>query len=169
MISTQCQADPEDPSGVACKTCSDVSQKSKKVIHRLPCLRWILTETIICRAEGVELTKRWSDTEMRNIGSNDWTDSDIRTIQIRFSSCSRPAVFKVRKFRPVEGDSIDRTWKDRRGTLQTTPIEPYAFRDVNEAAESYRKYVVVNMLGALQEFVENEEVDIQVRKTYGLM
>lgn len=53
-------------------TCASVSSDSKKVIHRLPCLRYKLNQTIMFRGSGLELTRRWSGTEVRDLRPSDW-------------------------------------------------------------------------------------------------
>lgn len=154
---------------MACETCSKVSQKSKKVIHRLPCLRWILTETTICRAEGVQLTRRWSGTEMKNLGANDWESDSIRTVQVKLRGFSKPVEFIVKKFKPIPGDCTHKVWRDTDGNIQITELPPYAFRDINEAADAYHKFLAMYWLSALDEFIQNKEVDGLVRETYRLM
>lgn len=107
---------------------------------------------------------------MRNLGGNDWASSGHRIVHIKFSSFSKPAEFKVRKFKPIEGvDITDKAWHDSSGGLHFTPLPPYAFRDIYEAADAYRRYLGIYMLQALDEFVNDEGFDRQVRRTYGLM
>lgn len=144
-------------------------KNTKKVIHRLPCLRYILAEAIICRAEGVALTKRWTGTDVKNIPQYDWAGdaNDLRTIFVRFSCYRNPVMFLVREFTPnPDLDCTHRIWKDQNGVFHKVPVAPYAFRDANEAAIAYYQYVHAHMFAAMEEFVRNPEYDPVVCKTY---
>ena len=142
------------------------------MIHRLPCLRYILAEAVICRAEGVVLTHRWTGTEIQNIPSDIWAPepNDLRTISVKFSSYSQPLTLVVRKFIPDPNlDNTHRTWKDRDGNFHRIPIPPYALRDAQEAASTYYRYIYTHMFPAMEEFVRNKRNNSLVRETYKLV
>ncbi|KAI1475348.1 hypothetical protein F4774DRAFT_421648 [Daldinia eschscholtzii] len=162
----KCKADPEDPRGVDCLTCRDINMDSKKVIHRLPCLRWKLAEVTLFREGGLELTKRWIGTKMKDLGPRDWVNnSDIRTIQMVMGS-RHPMILKVKKFTPNESDITWKYWVDSKGDKRRIDIEPYALASIWETAKRYEEYIYDYARPAVREYAQDPEVDDLVRRTY---
>ncbi|KAF3064374.1 tetratricopeptide repeat domain containing protein [Daldinia childiae] len=166
MQKIKCKADPKDPRGVDCLTCRNIKLDSKKVIHRLPCLRWKLAEVALFRAGGLHLTKRWDGTKMKDLGPRDWVNSsDVRTIHMIMGS-SRPMVLKVKKFTPIEGDVTCKYWVDQKGNKQKIDIEPYALASIWETAKKYEEYIYDYAHPAVREYSQDRQVDSLVRRTY---
>ncbi|KAI1463452.1 uncharacterized protein F4812DRAFT_447059 [Daldinia caldariorum] len=162
----KCKADPEDPRGVDCLTCRDINLDSKKVIHRLQCLRWKLAEVILFRDGGLELTKRWVGTKMKDLGPRDWVhSSEFRTIKIVMGS-SHPMVLKVKKFTPNETDITWKNWVDAKGDKHRIDIEPYALASIWETSRSYEEYLYDYARSAVREYANDLKVAELVRTTY---
>ncbi|KAI1445036.1 hypothetical protein F5Y02DRAFT_387615 [Annulohypoxylon stygium] len=167
MQKIRCDADPMNEDG-ECLKCQKVNLDSKKVVHRLPCLRWKLAEVVLYREGGLGLTKRWSGVKMKDLGPRDWQNDTTRTITVRIACRQAPLKFTVRKFTPVNGDVTWRYWVDGQGVRRRIDIEPYALANVWETSRQYSKYVTTYALVAVAEYAEdiNRSVDILVRKTY---
>ncbi|KAI1647363.1 uncharacterized protein F4817DRAFT_337355 [Daldinia loculata] len=166
MQKIKCKADPKDPRGVDCLTCRDIKLESKKVIHRLPCLRWKLAEVALFREGGLDLTKRWGGTQMKDLGPRDWVNSnDVRTIHMVMGS-RRPMVLKVKKFTPIGGDVTCKYWVDTKGEKHKIDIEPYALASIWETAERYEEYIYDYARPAIREYAQDRQVDVLVRRTY---
>ncbi|KAH8652072.1 hypothetical protein BX600DRAFT_516155 [Xylariales sp. PMI_506] len=164
-----CVPDPDapDPARGVCQTCSSVGD-SKKVIHRLPCVRWKLTSTCLFRSGGLKFTNRpgWDGTVMRDLGEADWADGNILTIQVSLGLCSSPIELNVRKFNPRPGDVLPRFWKDRYGNQRTTYIEPYALANIDRSAQTFQQHITLNAFDAVGQYANNPDVHELVRKTY---
>ncbi|KAI1800439.1 hypothetical protein F4811DRAFT_29759 [Daldinia bambusicola] len=162
----KCKADPEDPRGVDCLTCREINLDSKKVIHRLPCLRWKLTEVTLFREGGLELTKRWVGTKMKDLGPRDWVNSsEIRTIKMVMGS-SHPMLLTVKKFTPNDTDITWKNWVDAKGDKHRIDIEPYALASIWETSKRYEEYIFDYARPAVREYTEDHKVDEPIRRTY---
>ncbi|KAI1653975.1 hypothetical protein F4813DRAFT_399512 [Daldinia decipiens] len=162
----KCKADPKNPRGVDCLTCRNIKLDSKKVIHRLPCLRWKLADVALFREGGLDLTKRWSGTRMKDLGPRDWVNSnDVRTIKMIMGS-RHPMVLRVKKFTPIDGDVICKYWVDKKGEKQKIDIEPYALASIWETAKRYEEYIYDYAHPAVREYSQDRQVDTLVRRTY---
>ncbi|KAI0879902.1 uncharacterized protein GGS22DRAFT_176501 [Annulohypoxylon maeteangense] len=167
MQKIRCDADPENEDG-ECLKCQNVNPESKKVVHRLPCLRWKLAEVTLYRDGGLGLTKRWSGVKMKDLGPRDWETDEIRTIKIVIGCRKAPLELSVRKFRPINGDVTWKCWVDAQGTTRRINIEPYALANIWETSRQYSKYVTNYALIAVAEYVDDHDhhVDDSVRRTY---
>ncbi|KAL5326373.1 hypothetical protein ACEPPN_004057 [Leptodophora sp. 'Broadleaf-Isolate-01'] len=137
MQRTRCVPDPFDPRGV-CLTCKKVA--NTRVVH-LPCLRYKIPDARLFR-EGyvVDLiwSKRWESMEMNDVST--WADSETRCIKITQGYSPNPITLRVRKFIPVQGDSLSRTWKHA-GIPKSVTLPPYAIESLKEAGRAYRDYI----------------------------
>ncbi|KAI8957035.1 hypothetical protein F5Y11DRAFT_341084 [Daldinia sp. FL1419] len=166
MQKIKCKADSENPQEFDCLTCREINLDSKKVIHRLPCLRWKLAEVTLFREGGLELTRRWAGVKMKDLGPRDWVNSsDVRTIGIVMAS-KIPMILKVKKFKPIDGDITCKFWVDGRGKKRRIDIEPYALASVCETANRYEQYLYEHARSALREYASDLRVDSLVRETY---
>ncbi|KAI5917058.1 hypothetical protein F4810DRAFT_94259 [Camillea tinctor] len=166
MQKIRCRPDLGNPEKGDCLTCRSISQESKKVIHRLPCLRWKLTETVLFREGGLDLTARWTGVKVKDINPRDWVDSRTRCISINLGLCKASMVLSVKKFQPIQGDVTWRDWVDRNENARRTDIEPYALANINQTAKEYQGYVQNNALDAIWEYAQNPNVDGLVRRTF---
>lgn len=69
-----------------------------------------------------------------------WADAEIKTIQITQDYSPNPIVLHVRKFIPVEGDSLLRKWKHA-GVAHSVKLPPYAIESLKEVERTYRDYI----------------------------
>ncbi|KAI0017831.1 hypothetical protein F4780DRAFT_570727 [Xylariomycetidae sp. FL0641] len=150
MQKKRCLPDERDPEKSDCLTCRAVSLDSKKVIHRLPCLRWKLTEVVIFREGGLNLTKRWEGVKVKDLAPRDWVGEPSRTIFMSLGLCSNPIALRVKKFRPKAGDVTARNWIDPDGERQVTPIAPYALADIHQTTQTYCRWSQAQHLRRLE-------------------
>ncbi|KAI2607812.1 hypothetical protein GGR54DRAFT_619657 [Hypoxylon sp. NC1633] len=166
MQKIKCLPDPEDAEGENCLTCRKINLESKKVIHKLPCLRWKITEVVLFREGGLNLTKRWTGVKMKDLRPQDWASDQIRTIKITIGYRREPLVLRVRKFKPNNTDITWKNWVDSKGTKRTIQIEPYALADIWKTAREYDNYVYHYASLAVFEYSQDPKVDRTVRDTY---
>ncbi|KAL2113315.1 hypothetical protein VUR80DRAFT_4640 [Thermomyces stellatus] len=163
---SRCVMDPDDPTG-ECRTCQNVSKESRKVVHKLPCLRYKITEIRVSRADddrgSLGLTKRWHGFDMKDI--DDWVTPECRTIQLSLGVCSTPITIRVRKFRPIPGDVTYRCWRDGNVTKKTD-IEPYALENIRESAKDVIAYLYNNAVKSLVALSKDESMSSITRETY---
>jgi hypothetical protein len=69
-----------------------------------------------------------------------WADSEVRMIHITQDYSPRPLVLRVRRFAPVEGDMLSRSWVH--GSIKkSVMLPPYAIANLREAERSYKEYI----------------------------
>lgn len=142
--------------------------ETKKVIHRIPCLRWNLNEVVLFRVGGLGFTKRWVGVCVENIPPADWADERVITIGVRITTllCD-PIALKVRRFKPNNTDIQHRYVKYK----ETEPpllmqVPAYALADVDTTSEEYRYFVKQNAEEAVRRFVKDPDVNEYVRRTF---
>ncbi|CAJ2510526.1 Uu.00g133350.m01.CDS01 [Anthostomella pinea] len=166
MQKIRCEPDPSNPETEDCLTCRKVRQESKKVIHKVPCLRWKLMELVMFRTGGLGLTRRWSGVKVKDLGPRDWVSGETKTISMSLGLCPTSFSVKVQAFHPKEGDVCTRSWVSERGEKMETYIEPFALANTKRTADEYRRYIWENAGHALRQYTERGDVDILVRMTY---
>jgi len=121
-----------------CKTCRDVSYLK---FSNLPCLRYKITDIKMFEVgniPGCEWTQRWSKSKFEGISS--WASSELRTIQVTQGHSPRGFTLVVRKFNPLPGDSLRRSWVH--GTIKKSVlIPPYAIADMEAATQTYKDFI----------------------------
>lgn len=130
---------PEDENA-PCECCKKILANSK--IHRMPCRRWKLVDVRLSKpgnVEGYDWTHRWKDsTAMPEISQ--WEDSETRSIFLCDGFISPGVSVKVRRFKAIKGDKLERVWYEgsQRREVQTGP---WALVDVAAAKTTYDKYL----------------------------
>jgi len=110
-------------------------------IAKLPCLRYKITDTRLYRVgyvPGHVWSNRWQDEEMSDLST--WADSEIKTIHITQDYSPRSITLQVRKFAPVEGDMLCRSWAHGSVT-KSVELPPYAISNIKDAEKSYREFM----------------------------
>jgi hypothetical protein len=76
--------------------------------------------------------------EIKDIST--WSDAEIRTIEITQDYSPQPLVIQVRKFIPLEGDMLSRSWVH--GSIQkSVMLPPYAIANLKETLKTYKEYI----------------------------
>ncbi|KAI1125824.1 hypothetical protein F5Y10DRAFT_223576 [Nemania abortiva] len=171
MQKIRCIPDPGKPETENCLCCRKVLVlETKKVIHRIPCLRWNLNEVALFRVGGLGLTKRWVGVCVENIPSSDWADERVITIGVSITTllCD-PIPLKVRRFKPNSTDVQHRYCK----YTETEPpvlvtVPSYALADVDTTSEEYRGFVKQNAEEAIRRFAMDMTVNDYVRRTFSV-
>lgn len=151
-----------------CQTCRDVQKESKKVVHRLPCLRWKLTDIVLSRMDtgplgSLSLTQRWQGFTLRDV--SEWVDEETRTIDITLGICPIPLVLHVRKFKPKAGDITYRSWRDGNAERRME-IEPFALASIRQTSQHFKEYLNKNILKALEIVAQDQNNDELIRETF---
>lgn len=137
----QCENNPDDPEGI-CLTCKKVTPSKAA---RFPCLRYKITDIKLYKpgqVPGFEWTRRWS----QNLGEpiQKWASTEIRIIRVSEGYSSKGVDLRVRKFVPVEGDKLERSWVHN-GLRRSVQVPAYAAVDLSQAKASYAKYIKESM------------------------
>ncbi|KIL90395.1 hypothetical protein FAVG1_06126 [Fusarium avenaceum] len=162
----KCHPDLNNPTG-KCKTCKRFSKTSPKTIHRVPCLRLRITDIVLYRSGGLNLTRRWKSIEMRDIP--DRLVMSPLTIEISQNLCEKPFFIEVVRFIPREGDVTARFWtKNLMGkeTTQKKELEPYCLLSIHDTADKLRQYIIDN---ALSSFLHTVQLDCESEPESGLI
>ncbi|ETR97562.1 hypothetical protein M419DRAFT_104336 [Trichoderma reesei RUT C-30] len=142
MQKMRCDPDPDDPMG-ACIGCQTFSRTSKKTIHRMPCYRGKVTDAVLFRSGGLELTKRWKGTEMRDV-TDRINPKDIRTIKFTLGICEEPITVEVVAFQPQSGDVTARYWMVPDGELgvrKKKDLAHYCLFSIQKTADYFEEYI----------------------------
>ncbi|KAI1420915.1 hypothetical protein F5Y12DRAFT_83895 [Xylaria sp. FL1777] len=171
MQKIRCIPDPSKPETECCLCCRKVLLlETKKVIHRIPCLRWNLNEVVLFRVGGLGFTKRWTGVSVENIQYCDWVDERVVTIGMCITTLLCDSLpLKVRRFKPNSTDIQHRHWKN----AETEPpilvtVPAYALADVDAASQEYRWFVGQNAEEAIRRFTRDETVNEYVRWTFSV-
>ncbi|KAF4457374.1 hypothetical protein F53441_703 [Fusarium austroafricanum] len=168
----KCYPDPFNPEG-KCKTCKKFSKTSPKTIHRVPCLRLRISDVILYRSGGLNLTQRWAGIEMRDIG--DRLDTIIVSIKVSQNLCGAPLSMNVVRFKPRAGDVTARYWTDGllgngKETFKKKELASYCLADIYDTAERVRQYTIDKAVPAflhtIREDCESELEGGAISKTY---
>ncbi|KAL7907706.1 hypothetical protein GGI35DRAFT_470280 [Trichoderma velutinum] len=143
MQKMRCQVDPKDPSG-DCVGCKTFSKTSKKTIHRMPCYRGKITDAVLFRSGGLELTKRWKGTEMKDVGDR-VNPRDVRTILFTLGICKEEIKVEVVAFKPQPGDVTARFWMDgEQGVRKKKDLAHYCLANIQKTASYFEDYIKRN-------------------------
>lgn len=138
----QCETDVADPTG-DCVGCKNFSKTSKKTIHRLPCYRGKITDAVLFRSGGLELTKRWKGTEMKDIAER-INPTDIKTIEFTLGICTEPIQVEVVQFQTQFGDITARFWTVPDGehnVRKKKDLAPYCLASIQKTAAYFEEYI----------------------------
>lgn len=90
------------------------------------------------QVKGHEWTNRWKDSVVDDIST--WDAPDSRVIRVTEGYTGRSVELKVRRFQPLEGDKIDRSWVSG-GVKKSVKIPPYAIVDMESAKGAFDDYI----------------------------
>jgi hypothetical protein len=155
------EADQDNPLA-PCKTCLKVDKTSKKTIHNIPCVRFKLTSIMIYRAGGLQLTQRFTHTEVKDVTSF----GPPIEMKMSLGLCREPVTLNICEFAPKQGDVLDRKFASG-GDTKFMKIPPFCLEDVEKTAKYFAQYILANSLDGLEE-AGKEEPDI-VKKTLAMI
>ncbi|UNI17769.1 hypothetical protein JDV02_004089 [Purpureocillium takamizusanense] len=148
----RCKNDPKNPEA-DCVACQSFSKTSKKTIHRVSCYRGKLTDTVLYRKGGLNLTDRWNGTAMKDVGDR-VNPQDVRTIHFTIDICKQPITVQVVRFSARPGDVTARYWFVReRGLAEDVrkkkDLEPYCLSNIWDTANYFETYIVDNAIPSM--------------------
>jgi hypothetical protein len=94
-----------------------------------------------------------------------WANSETRRIEITLGICQEPFAVTVRKFVPMKGDSLERSWYDG-PTRKSKMIEPYGMARMSAAAVDFQRYIDANAFQCMEHVLAGSDVLIQ--ETYAM-
>ncbi|KAL2016172.1 hypothetical protein VTK56DRAFT_4112 [Thermocarpiscus australiensis] len=147
-----------------CETCLKVRRNSKKTIHNIPCLRFRVTSIVIYRAGGLDLTKRFTHTQVMDIA--EYPDNIIYDIEVTQGLSQDPVRLRVRRFCPTPTDIEYRRYVEN-GIAKQQAVGPFCLASVEQTAEDFRRYIDRNALAGLAESVKNS--DELVKDTFAMI
>ncbi|PMD45736.1 hypothetical protein L207DRAFT_419813 [Hyaloscypha variabilis F] len=162
MQRIRCYPDPRDDQG-PCLTCQGITGPTQS---KLPCLRYKISETALFD-KGPHPQFIWSQRwkEMKIIEIQEWEPSDIKTIELTQDMGNTSYQLKVRKFVPVEGDSLERKWNTN-GEQRSYRCANYAIVNMEETGQQMLKFVEDNITTAISFYIDDK--DELLRETYGM-
>ncbi|PNP47939.1 hypothetical protein TGAMA5MH_00991 [Trichoderma gamsii] len=126
-----------------CVGCRNYSKTSKKTIHRMPCYRGKITDAVLYRSGGLQLTNRWRGTDMKDVGDR-VSPRSFRTISFTLGISKHPIIVKVTEFRPRVGDVLARFWTvpgGEHGVRKRKDLAPFCLADIHKTAAYYKEYI----------------------------
>ncbi|CCC11926.1 unnamed protein product [Sordaria macrospora k-hell] len=173
----RCHPNPSEPNNrdAPCQSCLAFSKDSKKTIHNIPCIRDKIIGIRIFRAGGLNLTKRFTHTQVVDIDKRDqW--GPVRQVmmvqglcnepKVVVPLCKAPIVLQVRRFNPAPTDINERRYVAN-GYPAVQPLQPFCLVNVEKAAAQFNSYINANAVHGLEEAVEKS--DEIVKRTFAII
>ncbi|RFU73524.1 tetratricopeptide repeat domain containing [Trichoderma arundinaceum] len=151
MQKMRCETDKLDPTG-DCVGCKTFSKTSKKTIHRMPCYRGKITDAILFRSGGLELTDRWKGTEMKDVADR-INPKDIRTISFTLGICTEPIQVEVVAFQAQSGDITARYWvipDGEHGVRKKKDLAHYCLANIQKTAAYFEEYIKKHAISVMK-------------------
>lgn len=173
----RCHPNPLQPHNrdAPCQSCLAFSKDSKKTIHNIPCIRDKIIGIRIFRAGGLNLTKRFTHTQVVDVDVGDQLGPKRRVQMVQglcnepkvvVRLCKAPIVLEVRRFNPAPTDINERRYVAN-GYPAVQPLQPFCLVNVESAATQFNNYIRDNALLGLEEAVEKSD-DI-VKRTFAMI
>lgn len=118
----------------------------------MPCYRGKITDAILFRSGGLELTKRWKGTEMKDVGDR-INPTEIRTIKFTLGICEEVLQVEVVAFQARPGDVTARYWivpDDEHGVRKKKDLAHYCLADIQKTATYFEEYIKKNAVEVMQ-------------------
>lgn len=151
-LAPECADSSQEPRA-ECRQCQQFSKTSKKTIHRIPCFRGKLTDVVLFRKGGLELTDRWNATTMKDVA--DRVDPAVmRTIHVTNGAYEEPLVLNVVRFHARAGDVMARYWCVREGddgheVRKKKELDTFCLVSVWDTAKYFESYIISNALPSM--------------------
>ncbi|KAI1760395.1 hypothetical protein GGR53DRAFT_89129 [Hypoxylon sp. FL1150] len=139
MQRIRCETNPMDKQG-ACLTCLNLKPTNMK-LWKMPCLRYKITDVKLFKpgnVKGYEWTRRWVEGIPDDISN--WASTETRRVRVTEGYTDQTVELRVRRFIPLEGDRLDRSWVHN-GAQKRVTIPPYAIVNLEEAKRTYDNYI----------------------------
>lgn len=123
----------------------------------MPCYRGKITDAVLFRSGGLQLTTRWRGTEMKDVGDR-VHPRKIRTISFTLGISKHPIIVNVTEFRPRDGDVLARFWTvpgGEHGVRKRKDLTPFCLADIHKTFAYYKEYI------------ENHAVEVLKRERAG--
>jgi hypothetical protein len=118
----------------------------------MPCYRGKITDAVLYRSGGLQLTNRWRGTEMKDVGDR-VNPRSIRTISFTLGISKHPIIVNVTEFRPRVGDVLARFWTvpgGEHGVRKRKDLAPFCLADIHKTAAYYKEYIETHAVEVLK-------------------
>jgi hypothetical protein len=105
---------------------------------------------VLYRKGGLNLTKRWSGTEMKNVAERGGPET-LRSIEFTLGIFEEPIRIDVVPFVPIEGDETVRYWTVKENGFEVRKfkhLEAFCLADIHQTAEYFESYIQSNAIEA---------------------
>lgn len=118
----------------------------------MPCYRGKITDAVLYRSGGLELTRRWKGTEMKDV-TDRINPKDIRTIKFTLGICEEPITVEVVAFQPQSGDVTARFWTvpdGETGVRKKKDLAHYCLFSIHKTAAYFEDYIKKNAVDVMK-------------------
>lgn len=118
----------------------------------MPCYRIKITDAVLYRSGGLQLTKRWRGTTMKDVGDR-INPKNIRILSFTLGIATEPITVKVTEFRPRDGDVLARFWTipgGEHGVRKRKDLTPFCLADIHKTSAYYKEYIEEHALEVLK-------------------
>ncbi len=148
--------------------CLRCLELSKPTLANLPCVRYKITDSRLFDKGNhpqYRWSKRWPSWDMLEIDT--WQSAEVKVITIT-QDVLGGSTFDIpcREFIPVEGDSLERTWK-KNGVTQHYPRAPYAIASMKETGNAVARFVANNIGSSIKYYI-SVKTDKLLQSTYSM-
>ncbi|KAI0107583.1 hypothetical protein GGR51DRAFT_548432 [Nemania sp. FL0031] len=156
----RCVPDPANLRG-PCLTCKMVTETA---LSRPICVRKKVTEAKLF-SKGEHPQFRWSQRwkSMKIVDIKNWASSEVRTIWVTQDVAGLKYPLRVRKFIPVKGDSLRRSWCTRE-IERHYDCANYAIENMHEAGRNLETFVDSSIASSIDYYIN--ESDWLLHETY---
>ncbi|AEO71828.1 uncharacterized protein THITE_2031104, partial [Thermothielavioides terrestris NRRL 8126] len=141
MLRIRCHPNLSDRQG----PCLNCLALTVPVIRKLPCLRWIITDSSLYREQSKPyqlFSTRWQSMDLVDVDT--WASSEVRRIRLSQIYLDAPYEVEVREFVPVEGDMLEEKWTSN-GVTRSHRIPRYALADMEKSAAVLQAFIQDNI------------------------
>ena len=107
------------------------------------------------QVEGHEWTDRWRDNVLDEIGN--WESPDLKTIHVTEGYTGQAVQLTVRRFKPQDGDKLNRSWVSADGSTKSVTIPPYAIVNLEAAKAAFGRYIKLGLVDCCKKLLGPQE------------
>lgn len=141
---------------------------SRPTLCNLPCVRYnIMDSSLFDKGQHPQFrwSRRWPSWDLVEVDT--WSSSEIKTITVTQDVLGGSSMkIRCRKFIPMVGDSLARTWK-KDGATVSYQRAPYAILSMRETGKEIKRFVANNISASIKYYIL-EKQDRLLSSTYAM-